>query len=189
MLPPLRTLILVVAAAGLVGCATPRYQTAYRYEPPVDAAGRACLEKCEQKLAGCQQRCTADYQACLKDIEPQVEERYGKALKRYEAEWERYRWERERYELYLSLNWGYPLWFGPGFYHPWPGFYQAWPGPYYFPPALPRKPSRDEEFKRLQQEKCDQECGCQTLYDACFLSCGGKRIPEVRCIANCPKEK
>jgi hypothetical protein len=54
---------------------------------------------------------------------------------------------------------------------------------------VPRKPSRDEEFNRLRMERCEVECGCQPIYDACFLVCGGKRIPEVKCIADCPEGK
>lgn len=177
-------LLLVFFAAGLLGCASPgpRYQTAYRYEPPVDSAGQACLEKCGQKMEACQQQCTANYQICLTGIEPLVDGRYGEALKRYAVEFDRYRWELERYHLYLSLNWHDSLWYGQGFHHPWPG-------PYYFAPIAPKKPSRDEEFNRLRKERCEVECGCQPIYDACFLACGGKRTVEVTCIANCPEGK
>lgn len=178
----LRRFFLLALAAALVGCAapSPRYQSAYRYEPPTDSAGRACLEKCGQKLEGCRQRCTADYKACLVRIEPLVEGRYNEALKRYEAELDRYRLELDRYQLYLSLSWHDSFWYGPGFFHPWPG-------PYYFPPVAPRRPSRDEAFSRLRQEQCQEDCSCQPLYDACFLTCGGKRIVEERCVANCPE--
>lgn len=184
MLPAMRALILGVVVIGLAGCAspTPRYQSVYRYEPPADSAGRACLEKCGQKMGACQQRCTADYQACLAGIEPLVEGRYNEAIKRYAVELERYRWELERYQLYLSLSWHDPFWYDRGFYHPRPD-------PFYFPPVAPKAVSRDEEFARLRKEKCEVECGCQPIYDACFLACGGKRIPEVKCIADCPGEK
>jgi hypothetical protein len=184
MFPALRTLILCVVAVGLASCAgpSPRYQSTYRYEPPVGSTGQACLEKCGQKMEACQQRCAADYQACLAGIEPLVEGRYSEALKRYADEVELYRWELERYQMYLSLSWHDSFWYGRGFHHPWPG-------PIYFPPVVPRKPSRDEEFNRLRMERCEVECGCQPIYDACFLACGGKRIPEVKCIADCPEGK
>ena len=184
MAPDLRRMTLLVAAAVLAGCATPRYQTVYRYEPPSDATGRACLESCEKKLAGCQQHCTADYQACLKRLEPLVEERYNEHLKRYADELNSYRLELRHYELSLSLSWGYdPFWYGPWpYYHPWPAFYN-------FPPEPPEKPSREAAFNQLRKEKCEADCGCLPLYDACFLTCGGKKIPEVKCIANCPEVK
>lgn len=184
MIPALRGLILGVVAVGLASCAStsPRYQSAYRYEPPADSAGQACLEQCGQKMEMCQQRCTTNYQACLTGIAPLVESSYGEALKRYAVEMERYGLELERYQLYLSLSWHDPFWHGYGFYHPWPE-------PLYFPPAAPKKPSREEAFDRLRKERCEVECGCQPIYDACFLACGGKRIPEVKCIANCPVGK
>lgn len=184
MSPAPRALILGIVAFCLAGCAslTPRYQSVYRYEPPADSAGLACLEKCGQKMKVCQQRCSMDYQTCLAGIAPLVEGRYGEALERYAAELERYRWELDRYQMYLSMRWHDSFWSGHGFYHPWPDLY-------FFPLAAPKIPSRDEEFDRLRKEKCEIECGCQSIYDTCFLACGGKRIPEVKCIANCPEGK
>ena len=169
--------------AVLGGCATPRYETTYRYEAPADAAGRVCLEKCEPRLGVCQASCTNKYQACLKDIEPTVDARYRDALKHYDNAFQRYRWEMDRYQRYLSLGWVY---YPPG-YAPW--LYTPWHDSFYFPPTPPRKPMRDELFKQVRQEKCENDCGCQPVYDACFLTCGGKKIPEVQCIAHCPKEK
>jgi hypothetical protein len=180
--PAVRALILTGLLAGLSACASaPRYQTTYRYQPPADPAGLACLDKCTQKMEACQSQCQEKYQACLKRIEPKVDERYGEALKRYAIELDRYRAELDHYRLSLSLSWGHYPWYGHGFYYPWPE-------PYYFPPPLPpRKPSRDEEFNRLKKEQCDADCGCQPVYDTCFLACGGTRTLEERCIANCPK--
>ncbi|TAN74719.1 MAG: hypothetical protein EPN14_09055 [Gallionella sp.] len=184
MILPLRTSLPVIAAAVLAACASPspRYQTAYRYELPTDSEGLVCLEKCGQKIEACQQRCTANYQSCLKLIEPQADGRYGEALKRYEADLDRYRGELERYQLYLSMSWNRPPWYGYG-------YYPAWPDPHYFPPEPPGKPVRDEEVNRLRQEKCEVDCGCQTVSDACFLACGGRRTSGVRCVANCPDVK
>ena len=185
MPPALRAVILGIVAVGLVGCASPipRYQSAYRYEPPADRVGQACVSKCGQKIEMCQQRCTPEYQTCLAGIAPLVEGRYGEAIKRYATELERYRRELERYRLNLSLSGHDSFWYGGH------GLHYPWPDPFYFPLATPKKPSRDEEFDRLRKEKCEVECGCQPIYDGCFLACGGKRIPEVTCIADCPEGK
>lgn len=176
-------LVLSVMTALLTSCASPRFQTAYRYEPPTDSDGRVALEKCEQKLDSCLQRCTAENQICVKSIEPLVETRHAEALKNYETAMQQYRIARQRYEIAMSLNWVYdPFWGNPRHFHPGPR-------PYYYPPVLPVKPQRDEVFNQVRHEKCDVDCACQPLYDACFLASGGKKIPEERCIANCPKEK
>lgn len=174
-----RTLILLILALGLTACATPRYQSVYRYDAPTDAAGRACLEDCTRKMADCREQCTTKTQACLKDMEPLVDERYKEAMQRYEVELQYYRRDLVQYDLYLSLNWGHP--WRHGF---WP--YASWAMPYSFPPIPPVKPNRSAEFERLRHERCDVDCGCQSVYDACFLACGGKKIPEMRCISNCP---
>lgn len=181
MSAPRAIALLLFVTAGLAGCAGPRYQTAYRYEPPTDATGLACLEKCAQKMSECQHACGAELKRCLERLEPEVEKRHGEALKNYEGELERYRREVEQYAL--PLNWGHTPWFGPRRRYPWPGFY------YYFPPFPPAMPSRDNTFDRLRQEKCVTDCGCQPIYDSCFLACGGKRIPEAKCVAHCPEGK
>lgn len=181
----LHALLLGFLAVGLTGCAAPgpRYQTSYRYEPPADAAGRACLEKIGQNQMQCQQRCSTEYQACLKIVEPQGQARYAEALMRYEVEMRRYNSELDRYQLYLSMSRGWPPRSGYGFYSPWPE-------PYYYPPPVPpAKPSLEQELGRLRQEKCEVDCGCQATYDEGFLSCGGKKISERKCIANCPQGK
>lgn len=178
----LRTFTLLILTLGLAACAGPRYQSTYRYDAPTDAAGRACLERCELKMTACREQCTTKTQACLKDLEPVLNERYDAAMNRYGAELDRYRQELVQYEFYLSMNWGYPY---PWWHHGmWP--YSSFGMPYYVPPSPPVKPSRSAEFERLRQERCDVDCGCQSIYDACFLACGGKKIPEMRCISNCP---
>ena len=196
MLPTLRTIILLILTVGLFGCASfaPRYQITHRYEPPTDPAAGVCLGKCTQRLAACQQSCTSTYQACLQRIEPLAEQRYDEALRRYEGELNSYNQQMNN-SRYQSLSWGrsawgwggYPWGWGPSFGwggYPWYGM--GYSSPYYYLPAPPIQPDRGREFDRLRYEQCEVECGCQSVQDACFLSCGGKKIVEERCIANCP---
>ncbi|MEN6585621.1 MAG: hypothetical protein ABFE02_06155 [Sulfuricella sp.] len=177
----LHVITMAALIPGLAACAAPRYQSAYRYEPPTGMDGHACLEACTRKIAVCRGQCAATSQACLKNLAPLVDERYNADVKRYEAELGRYRQELLQYDLYLSLNWGYPY---PWHHGMWP--YSPWEMPYSSPPIPPVKPSRSAEFERLRGERCDVDCGCQSIYDACFLACGGKKIPEVKCISHCP---
>ena len=204
MLPPLRALILTALTAALFGCASfePRYQITHRYEPPTDPAGIACLGNCTQQLAACQQSCTSTYQACLQRIEPLAEQRYDEAVKRFESEFNSYRQQLNSSRFYQSLGWGrsawgwggYPWGWGPGWGwgpswgwggSPWYGM--GYSSPYFYSPAPPIQPDRRREYDRLRYEQCEVECGCQSVQDACFLSCGGKKTVEERCIANCSK--
>ena len=180
-----RLVLLLALGAGLWGCAGPRYQTFYRYEPPTDAAAHNCLAHCEQTQKACMDRCANNYAACVRMIEPEAQSRYDDALKRYEGEWSQYQRDLDRYQLSISVGWGYGGgWYGAGWYDPWwpYGGYQ----PYYYPPEPPQRPSYAEELGKLSAELCDRDCGCQPSYDACFLGCGGSMVPETRCIANCP---
>jgi hypothetical protein len=89
----------LIVLAGLAGCATPQYQTAYRYEPPTDAQGRSCVQDCEEKKVACQADCQTRYQACQKEVAPLVEEQYLKALKEYELDLKRYTTVLRHYEI------------------------------------------------------------------------------------------
>lgn len=177
-----KLLFLLIVLASLAGCVSPRYQTLYRYEPPSDAAGRACLEPCGQKLSACKDQCQEKHQVCLKNIEPMVEARYKEAMLQYQRDYRHYQYALEAYQRQLTLGWYY---FDP-YYGSWPYYYGYEPR---FPPTPPFKPNREQIAKQIAQQQCDRDCGCQSIYDACFLGCGGMKIPEVKCIAHCPPEK
>jgi hypothetical protein len=57
---------------------------------------------------------------------------------------------------------------------------------FYEPPSV--RPNRRREFDRLRYQQCEVECGCQPCRMPA-LGCGGRKIIEERCIANCPKRK
>lgn len=167
----------------LSACASPRYQTVYRYEAPADSSGRACVERCGPQLSSCQSHCQTQHAACIKSIEPEVESRYQDAMRSYAAAFEQYRRDMSYYQMHFSLGWGaYPGWYGPWAYSPWPD-------PYFSAPSPPLKPTREQVQAYVEKQKCDVDCGCQSAYDSCFLGCGGKKIPETHCIAHCPKDK
>jgi hypothetical protein len=166
-----RVSLTLLLAAGLAGCAPPRYQTVYRLEPPADAAGRVCIERCAGGLTDCQSRCAQAYQVCAQALEPLFQERYAQALQRYEDALDRYAAELRHYELQAWLSWR--RWW----YDPWP----LW-----FPYPPPRKPSREAVREELRKERCTEDCGCLTQHEACFLACGGRKIAEERCVADCP---
>lgn len=186
---PLRIILPSLVIATLTACASPRYQTVHRYEPPADATGRSCLTLCERNLKACKDECAANHTACVQALEPEAQARYEDALEYYEDAMYQYQRDVDRYHLNLSLGWGYydgwhgDGWYGGGWYEPW---WPYWYGPRYYTPMPPRAPSYAEELGKLRAANCDRDCGCQPIYDACFLSCGGIMIPEQRCIANCP---
>ena len=105
---------------ALAGCATPQYQTAYRYEPPTDAQGRSCVQGCEEKKVACQAGCQARYQACQKEVAPLVEEQYLKALREYELDLKRYTTVLRHYEIQYYNCGPYGPWdYYHGYYYPW----------------------------------------------------------------------
>ena len=147
------------------------------------------------KAGNVQQNCKSTYQACLTPIEPLAEERYRKAVERYDDELDRYRRRTQvripglgTHHTRLGLGWlsrglGFAVGLGGGPYY---GLGYSSPFFYQQPPL---RPNRMREFDRLRYQQCEVECGCQSVQDACFLGCGGRKIIEERCIANCPKRK
>jgi hypothetical protein len=172
-------LLLLAALLAAAGCMSPRYQTLYRYEPPTDVAGKVCLEQCEQKIAGCKNHCEEKYGACVKSVEPMIEQHYEESMRRYQRELNYYYHAVEIYQRQITLGWYY---YDP-YYGSWPYFYGYEPR---FPPIPPFQPNRERIARQVIQQQCDRDCGCQSVYDACFLGCGGIKIPEVKCVANCP---
>lgn len=178
----LRYLLGLSLLALLAACVSPRYQTAYRYESPNDDLGRACLQQCEPKLSGCKTQCGEKYQACVKSVEPQVDARFEQGIQQYQRDFQFYQYAFDQYQR--RQYWGY---------YPYDLRYGSWPFFYdlesSFPPTPPRKPSREHIAAQWVQQQCDRDCGCEPIYDTCFLSCGGKKIPETTCVAHCPPEK
>ena len=179
MFDSLKLFFVVLILASLAACISPRYQTAYRYEAPTDAAGRACLTQCEPKSSHCKTQCAEKHQACVKDLDPQIEARFAQKTQQYQRDFHYYLYALELYQRRLSL----------GFYSYDPRYAYYYGYEPSFPPIPPFKPSREQIAAQLVQQQCDRDCGCQTIYDACFLGCGGKKIPEVKCVAHCAPEK
>ena len=174
--------MIVVALLG--GCAAPRYQSLYRYHPPDDVAGRACLVDCEQSLHSCYDDCGESYRACVQALEPEAQSRYRDAQARYAGEQAQYQRDLQRYYLSLSVGWGFDDGYGAAWYAPhWP--YRGYRS-YYDAPLPPQPPSYADELGKLRAQACERDCACQPKYDACFLGCGGSKTLEQRCFANCP---
>lgn len=171
---------LLATLALLAGCASPRYQTVLLLEPPSDPAAGPCLERCAAAREDCQSRCQAARQACLKALDAEVEDAYAVALRHYAAALDVYRAELEHYRMNLWLGWGHVY----GHHYLW---YDPWPT-YYMPMATPAPPRREAIRERLAKERCDDDCGCQARHEACFIGCGGRKVEETRCIANCPPQ-
>jgi hypothetical protein len=132
----------------------------------------ACVRDCAPRLAECQARCSESYRTCLRDVEPEARASYSEALEAYSAALAEYREDLRYHETNVWLGWGPyydPWWFGYPHYR--------WT-PHYIPPPLPPDPpSLAHETRRLIATRCDRDCGCQPIYDACYLGCGGhKRV-------------
>lgn len=181
----MRALGFGIVAVLVTGCATPRYETTYRYESPASVEAQACIKGCEAKLDACRTDCQAAWQACTEQLEPQVEAHYAQALKEYADDLRYYRRMLDHYQWDLWVDWDFAyrgLWYSPWPYHPWPSY-----APLPMAPGDP--PTKETVRNSLRKSQCQDDCGCQPRYDTCFQGCGGKVVTETRCVANCPGGK
>lgn len=178
--------VLLATLAALAGCATPQYQTRVRMVPPADAAGLACVRGCETKKSACQTACSTRYKACARAVEPEVEARYTEALKQYENDLRHYAAALRHYEMQMRFDWlhgAYPY----RYPRPFPYWWEPFPGPRFPPPrAEPVMPTRESVRDTLVATRCQADCGCLPAYDACYVGCGGQRLVDTVCVANCP---
>lgn len=180
-----RIVVGLIALLTLAGCATPQMQTQVRLIPPIEAAGRVCVRSCETQLAQCQSVCQTRQQACIKSLEPDIEAAYADALKQYALDLQRYAIALRHYELQMRLEWLHRF----PHRHPFDGlWWEPWP-PYHVPYAEPVLPTRDALRTALEKTRCPSDCGCLPTFDTCFTGCGGQRVNETVCVANCPTAK
>jgi len=173
----MKTISALILLLLLSACAAPRYQNVKRYETA--AAAETCLASCVQQEAACKAQCQTRRETCAQSLEPEIGKHYEEALKRYDQALRYYSLELERYRHALLLGWGW----GPHGHAPWVSY--GWIPPQQ-PAAPPPAPTREGEQARLVAERCDQDCGCYSGYDACYTGCGGRIVVESRCVAHCP---
>ena len=194
-------ILLLVWMFFLVGCG-PRYLIKNQYIPPATAASQPCIENCSHMREGCQNQCQQNYQYCLNDaymkaqsVDIDEQRTYDIAYSHYMLDMSRYRmalheWQRDYYDYsrdfehfqkqcerekdayackkrddlkhYLNrLNRDRPR-------EPW----------------MPTRRSF-EQILVAQQSFCTTNCGCEQVYDNCFVGCGGQVIPHKICVDNC----
>jgi hypothetical protein len=172
----IRLLAISMISISLFGCATPRYETRYRYEPPASSEGVSCIKNCDGILSSCRSQCRTTWLACTAHVETQLETRYVQALKEYAGNLQHYRLELEQYELSRWMDWnqgfdGY--WRSPWPYHPWSGYI-----PMPLSPGDP--PTRESVRESLYKSQCKDDCGCQVKFDTCYTGCGGHILHDTR---------
>lgn len=200
--------LILLLMIGLTACASPQYQTNYRFTPPPVAvgAGKFCLTRCDAALNQCKSQCVAKTRQCLSKARGQAQQElpillsawerevvdWEKALDRYETD--RRFWEMEMRQRRLMHDLQRDLQrCRPGERHcaKYPrhtdfgsGAYYAWDRPV-APGAAPKRPTLESETARIQAETCPMDCGCDAIYRQCYGSCGGNVQPYQVCVKNC----
>ncbi len=194
----------ILAVVGFVvfsGCA-PVYVVKNQYIPP-KAENTKCLNSCLQSKKECKNECVNKYQSCMDDAFEKAKKVYAKLNNNYERKYKRYLLKMEDYD-YRIFDWHNDY---DESYRDWQYFRKECkvnPSNKYAcdreddlmyvikklrrdkpkKPRIPRKESF-EKILKAEQSKCVKNCGCNDLYDSCFVSCGGEIIPHKICVKNC----
>lgn len=197
----MRYILFFIVLVFSVGC-SPKYVIKNQYIPPKEPSMLSCVNICAKDKTLCLQNCQTTYNICeqsaysrAKDISNMENLKYEKsyahylyALKRYKQEllfWQqtfdkrymdfsyftkkcqndkdKFACKRQQ-ELYKELN----------------NIKANKP----FEPSLPLKP-RFSDIYNQELQSCSKSCHCESIYDSCFVSCGGEIIPYKMCVSNC----
>ena len=182
--------LLLFSTLLIFSACTSKYKTLYTYSQPVLQTQKDCIETCAQKRTICRSICKSNFDICRLKAVKIAKKQYQKKLQNYYKALETYANQAQmnnlENELYFYNDFYYPG-RGYGYWGPF-GPYWAWnPRPMYTI-QKPVKPSLQQEIQRVELQECQIDCKCQTSYDKCFTSCGGKITSKKICIQNCPHE-
>ncbi len=177
---------------------SPKYRLEKIYIP--SKTDQTCIEKCRKEKYRCEKECLKQRDRCLKDallkakkIYTYQKQIYREKLKRYFKQYDRYITEYKLWQdKYLRLNEDYQYytrkckidknWCNEKEYYK--KLLEDWIRLKPEKPQKPKEPSFREILKQ-QQSLCLKDCCCNTDFDICFQSCGGKIIFKKICIENC----
>ncbi len=183
------------------GCA-PQYAIRNQYIPPANLKSKSCLKDCNYQKQVCKQKCSDDYSDCLsyayeraKQIQIISDKSYKKRYHRYQKRLSNYNLELFDWQNRYDTN-----------YSDWRYFNDKCSknGDRYAcdreedlrilikqlrrnRPREPREPryATFNEILAQEQSKCSKNCGCDNIYNSCFVGCGGEIVPHKICIRNC----
>ena len=110
---------------------------------------------------------------------------YVKELESYARELRRAQFERDFY--YMSGFYDDFCFASPYHHYRGCGYRPFWYDPYpLYVGRPPQNPSLEAERLKAESEMCKLDCGCESLYDECFIAHGGVIKTKKVCIENCP---
>lgn len=197
----MRYLVFLIVLVFSAGCG-PKYVVKNQYIAPRDASGLACTNTCARDKALCLQTCQTTYQVCeqdaynrAKDISNLENLKYDKAYTSYLYELkvhkrELFLWQQIFDKKYMDFSYftskcekdrdkfacarGHELRDELG--------HMKRNKP--LKPTAPHKP-RYADIYNQELQQCSKSCNCESIYDSCFVSCGGDVIPFRMCVSNC----
>ncbi len=180
----------------------PRYVIRSSYIPPEGPGAAQCLSICAEHFKRCQRDCLRQKEACLERVRREAKDLYLKLSSLYLVSLKDY---DQRVRLYQTnlLSWEHHYRQGYEDYRFFEQACQKEKNVY----ACKRKQELAKLLKDMEKERpkrplkpkvpslarilrelsrtCTFSCGCQEIYKACFLKCGGRIVPYKFCLKNC----
>ncbi len=188
----MRSVILFFIVLFLSAC-SPKYKVVKEYVAPMDSEALAVAKAvCAQKRESCKAKCQTAFQSCQPKAWKIAQKRYDEKMKLYVKELESYtgalrRAQFERDFYYMSGFYDDFCFASPYHHYRGCGYRPFWYDPYpLYIGRPPQKPSLEVERLKAESEMCKLDCGCESLYDECFVAHGGVIKTKKVCIENCP---
>jgi len=186
-----RLLPLPFLLLALGGCG-PVYELRDHYSPPLDPAGQQCIRGCETQRSGCRLDCDRAYSSCSREANTEAREAYSRALEVYAAELETYGAEQALYDRDYQEYRDRKAELDDAHDRAKQRCRQREPKACAEEDRLDDQRDRlredyygSEETARVRALRCDDECGCQDSFKACYISCGGQVETLRYCLENC----
>ncbi len=184
-----------------VGCG-PKYIVKNSYISPSNQSEKKCVSRCEEYLSDCRINCEINYNNCIssafdraKKIDKITEENYRKKYNKYLRKLDRYNYQMADWQNEYDKNNRDLKYFRDKCINNKDKYACDRENDlrYEINTILRHKPYKPKHPQRLsfhdillqQQNMCQKNCGCQSDYNVCFTSCGGKIISRKICIENC----
>lgn len=198
------SLLIFFFISVIISACGPTYIIKNEYVPPTHPTASSCLQRCEVKKNSCQHSCNTTNLICKNNAAQKAINALPVRLSEYTHQLEIYTTERDRYHSekrdreydLKKLKMDYEV------------YRQKCDNNAFYcdrkkeikdeirdleyssidSPERPKKPTVASETEK-NQASCTTICGCTSLYDTCYTSCGGRIIPRQFCTHNCPDKK
>jgi hypothetical protein len=202
----MKTLSLAIMALFLTACA-PVYEVKPHYIAPTNPTGQSCVQNCSANKQTCNIEFQRKKETCKDRVRGETEKRFDSQMNEYNIKMKEYNALRKNYDREMA-SWNTKHIRLDTELKTYRGMCDRTKDKNSYEcrkikevnaeirtidsvkprsPSHPAKPTNVELEVIEAQEVCNIKSSCDTEYNNCFMSCGGKITYQKFCVENCKK--